>query len=77
MDNTLLDLGASINLMPLAMLRKIGYLELQPTKMLLQLADISIKYQYGVVEDVLVKVDKFMFPVNFVVMDIKEEEEVP
>ncbi|XP_068461880.1 uncharacterized protein [Phaseolus vulgaris] len=39
--------------------------------------NISIKYPYGVVEDVLVKVDKFMFPVDFVVMDIKEDEEVP
>jgi len=59
------------------MLRKIGDLEAQPTKMQLQVADKSIKYPYGVVEDVLVKVDKFMFPVNFVVMDIKKDEEVP
>jgi len=70
-DNALLDLGASINLIPLAMLRKIGDLEIQPTKMQLQLADRSIKYPYGVVENVLVKVDKIMFPVDFVVMDIK------
>ena len=76
-DNVLLDLGARINLIPLVMLRKIGDLEVQPIKMQLQLADRSIKYPYGVVEDVLVKVDKFMFPVDFVVMDIKEYEEVP
>ena len=54
MDNALLDLGASINLIPLTMLKKIGNLEVQPTKMQLQLADRSIKYPYGVVEDVLV-----------------------
>jgi len=45
--------------------------------MTLQLADRSMKYPYGVAEDVLVKVDKFMFPVDFVVMDIEEDTEVP
>ncbi|XP_068498441.1 uncharacterized protein [Phaseolus vulgaris] len=59
------------------MIRKLGDLEGQPTKMQLQLADRSIKYPYGVVEDIMVKVDKFMFPVDFVVMDIKKDEEVP
>lgn len=73
----LLDLGASINLMPLSMLRRIGELEVRPTRMQLQLADRSIKYPHGVVEDVLVKVDKFMFPVDFVVMDMEEDIEVP
>ena len=59
------------------MLKKIGDLEVQPTKMQLQLADISIKYPYGVVKYVLVKVDKFIFPVDFVIMNMKEDEEVP
>ena len=77
MENTLLDLGANINLIPLAMLKKIGDLEVHPTKMQLQLADRSIKYPYGAVEDVLVKMDKFIFPMDFVVMDIKEDGEVP
>jgi len=76
-DKALLDLGASINLMPLSMLRRIGDLEVKPTRMTLQLADRSLKYPYGVVEDVLVKVDKFIFPVDFVVMDIEEDIEVP
>jgi len=73
----LLDLGASINLMPLSMLKKIGELEINPTRMTLQLADRSIKYPHGVVEDVLVKVDKFLFPVDFVIMEMKEDVEVP
>jgi len=77
MDNALLDLGASINLIPLAMPKKIGDLEVQLTKMQLRLADISIKYPYGVVEDVLVKVDEFTFPVDIFIMDKKEDEEVP
>jgi len=76
-DNALLDLGTSINLMPLEMLRKIGDLDVQPTKMQLRLADRSIKYLYGVVEDVLVNVQKFIFPMDFVIMDMKEDEEVP
>jgi len=73
----LLDLGASINLIPLSMLRKIGEIDVRPTRMTLQLADRSIKHQYGVVEDLLVKVDKFLFPVDFVVMDIEEDVDVP
>jgi len=76
-DKALLDLGANINLMPLSMLRRIGDLEVKPTRMTLQLADKSLKYPYGVVEDVLVKVDKFIFLVDFVVMDIEEDIEVP
>ncbi|XP_068480948.1 uncharacterized protein [Phaseolus vulgaris] len=73
----LLDLGASINLMPLSMLKKIGDVEILPTRMTLQLADRSIKYPHGIVEDLLVKVDKFYFPVDFVIMDIEEDVEVP
>ena len=76
MDNALLDLGASINLIPLAMLKRIGDLTIKPTKMTLQLANRVTKYPYGVVEDVLVKVEKFIFPVDFVVMDMTEDEEV-
>ncbi|WVY96365.1 hypothetical protein V8G54_028516 [Vigna mungo] len=73
----LIDLGASINLMPLSMFEKIEGLELKPTRMTLQLADRSLKYPYGVVEDVLVKVDKFLFPVDFVIMELEEDVNVP
>jgi len=73
----LLDLGASINLIPLSMLKKIGEIDVRPTQMTLQLADRSIKHPYGVVEDLLVKIDKFLFPVDFVVMDIVEDLDVP
>ncbi|XP_014499209.1 uncharacterized protein LOC106760260 [Vigna radiata var. radiata] len=73
----LIDLGASINLMPLSILKKIGGLEAKPTRMMLQLADRSIKYPYGVVEDVVVKVDKLQFPVDFVVMEMEEDVEIP
>ena len=73
----LLDLGASINLIPLSMLKKIGEIDVRPTRMTLQLADRYIKHPYGVIEDLLVKVDKFLFPVDFVVMDIEEDVDVP
>nr|KYP72403.1 hypothetical protein KK1_004991 [Cajanus cajan] len=47
--------------MPLSMLQRIGEVEVRPTRMTLQLADSSIKYPHGIVEDLLVKVDKFWF----------------
>jgi len=77
MGNALLKLGASINLIILEMLKKIGDLEVQSTKMQLRLVDKSIKYPFGVVEDVMVKVDKFTFPVDLFIMDMKEDEEIP
>jgi hypothetical protein len=63
--------------MPLSIFRKLGLGEVQPTNITLQLADRSIAYPYGVVEDVLIKVDKFYFPVDFVVLDMDEDEKVP
>ncbi|KHN46566.1 hypothetical protein glysoja_032658, partial [Glycine soja] len=76
-DKALIDLGASINLMPLSMCKIIGDLKIDPTRMTLQLADHSIIRPYGVVEDVLVKVRHFTFPVDFVIMDIEEDTEIP
>ncbi|XP_028184870.1 uncharacterized protein LOC114371713 [Glycine soja] len=74
---TLIDLGASINLMPLSMCIRIGNLKIDPTKMTLQLANRSITIPYGVVEDVLVKVRYFTFPIDFVIIDIEEDIEIP
>ncbi|XP_075489545.1 uncharacterized protein LOC142528385 [Primulina tabacum] len=73
----LCDLGASINLMPLSVFRKLGLGEPKTTRMSLQLVDRSVKYPRGVIEDVLVKVDKFIFPVDFVVLDMEEDVEMP
>ena len=74
---TFIDLGASINLMPLSMCRRLGELEIMPTRMTLQLADRSITRPYGVIEDVLVRVKHFTFPTDFVVVDIEEDTEIP
>ena len=80
----LIDLGASINLMPLSMCRRLGELEIMPTLLLtwellltLQLADCSITRPYGVIEDVLVRVNHFIFSVDFVVIDIFEDTDIP
>ena len=73
----LIDLGASINLMPLSMCRRLGEMEIMPTNLTLQLADRSVTRPYGIIEDVLVRVKNFTFPADFVVMDIEEDIEIP
>ncbi|XP_075504480.1 uncharacterized protein LOC142541916 [Primulina tabacum] len=76
-NKALCDLGASINLMPYSCFEKLGIGEVKPTTISLQLADRSIKYPRGVIGDVLVKVDKFIFSVDFVVLDMEEDREIP
>ncbi|XP_061360663.1 uncharacterized protein LOC133304633 [Gastrolobium bilobum] len=73
----LCDLGASINLMPLSICKALGLSELKPTMVSLQLADRSVRRPNGIIEDVLVKVDKFIFPADFIVLDMEEESEIP
>jgi hypothetical protein len=65
----LLDLGASVNLLPYSIYVQLRLGELKPTSMTLQLADRSVKIPWGIVEDVLIKVDKFYFLVDFIVLD--------
>ncbi|XP_048227241.1 uncharacterized protein LOC125369271 [Ricinus communis] len=67
----MLDLGASINLMPYSMYELLDLGELKPTTMCLQFADRSIKNPRGVVEDLLVQVGKLIIPVDFVVLDME------
>ncbi|KAL0416226.1 UNVERIFIED_CONTAM: hypothetical protein Slati_3454500 [Sesamum latifolium] len=76
-EKALCDLGASINLMPYSIFVKLGMHELTPTIVTLQLADRSIKYPRGIIEDVLVKVGKFVIPVDFVVLDMEEDANTP
>nr|GEX64017.1 reverse transcriptase domain-containing protein [Tanacetum cinerariifolium] len=75
--HALANLGASINLMPLLIWKKLSLPELTPTRMTLELADRSITRPKGVAEDVFVKVGKFHFPTNFVVVDIEADPRVP
>ena len=69
MEKALLDLGASVNLIPYSMYKRLGLGELKPTSITLSLADRSIKIPKGTIEDVLIQVDKFYYPVDFVVLD--------
>ena len=65
----MLDLGASVNLLPYLVYKQLGLGELKPTNITLSLVDRSVKIPKGIVEDVLVKVDKFYYPVDFIVLD--------
>ena len=73
----LCDLGANINLMPLSMVKKLNQGEPTPIALSLQMVDRSLTYPQGIIEDVLVKVDKFIFPIDFVVLDMEEDKEAP
>ncbi|XP_038889677.1 uncharacterized protein LOC120079535 [Benincasa hispida] len=75
--HALCDLGASINLMPLSIFKKFGMGEAQSTSVTLQLADRTIKYPEGKIEDVLVKVDNLIFPTDFIILDYEADREVP
>src|SRR3954470_4123140 len=73
----LLDFGSSVSLMPLSIFKKLELQKISESKTQLRFADHTIKKSYGVAEDVLVEVDKFLFPVDFHIMDIPEDEETP
>ena len=73
----LCDSGASINLMPLSVVQRLSLGELTPTSITLQMADISMAQPEGVLEDVLIKVGKFIFLVDFGIMKMEEDTQVP
>nr|GFA51071.1 reverse transcriptase domain-containing protein [Tanacetum cinerariifolium] len=75
--HALVDLDASINLMPLSIWKKISLPELTPTRMTLELADRSINRPKGVFEDVFLKVGRFYFSTDFVVVDFEADPHVP
>ena len=68
-NKALLDLGASVNLLPYSVYKQLGLGELKPINITLSLADRLVTIPKGIVEDVLVKVDKFYYLVDFVVLD--------
>ena len=63
--------------MPLSVVKRLSLGELTPTAMTLKMAYRTMVYLEGVLEDVLIKVGKFIFPVDFVVMDMEEDIQVP
>ncbi|XP_070035623.1 uncharacterized protein [Nicotiana tomentosiformis] len=73
----LCDLGASINLMPYSMFKMLGIGQPRPTSMRLQMEDQKMKRPLGIIDDVLVRVDKFILPADFVILDCEVDYEVP
>nr|GEU82443.1 hypothetical protein [Tanacetum cinerariifolium] len=76
-ENSLADLRASINLIPLSIWKKLRLPTLNDTKIVLELADRTISRPTGVAENVFVKVGKFYFPTDFVVLDFIADPRVP
>ncbi|GKC14996.1 hypothetical protein Tco_1011778 [Tanacetum coccineum] len=76
-NKALADLGASISLMPYSMFLRLNLGELKPTRMCIELADKSTQIPRGIAENVIVKIDRFVFPVDFVVLDMKEDHKIP
>lgn len=72
-ERALCDLEASVILIPLSVRKKLDMGDMKPTNVSLQLADRSVKYPIGVLEDVLVRVREYYVPVDFVIMNIDEE----
>ena len=77
MGKALCDSGVIINLMPLYVGKRLSLWKLSPTAMTLQMADRTLAHPEGILEDVLIKVGKFIFPMDFVVIDIEEDKQVP
>ena len=77
LGKALCDLEASINLMPLSVVKRLSLGELTSTAMTLQMADITMAQSEGILEDVLIKVGKFIFPMDFVVIGIEEDKQIP
>ncbi|GKC24701.1 zinc knuckle CX2CX4HX4C containing protein [Tanacetum coccineum] len=76
-SNALADLGASISIMPFSMFKRLGLENPRPINMVIEMADRSMQSPKGIVENVLVKIHKFIFPVDFVTLDIVEDNKVP
>ncbi|GJU93598.1 hypothetical protein Tco_1318354 [Tanacetum coccineum] len=75
--SALADLGASVDVMPFFMFKKLQIGNFQPTNMMVEMADMTKKAPKGIIENVLVQIDKFIFPVDFVIIDMVEDPNVP
>ncbi|GJR90328.1 mitochondrial proton/calcium exchanger protein-like protein isoform X1 [Tanacetum coccineum] len=76
-DNALTDLGASVSVMPLSTYLNLGLGELTHTKLTVELADKIVKCPKVIVENVLVGISKFVFPVDFIILDMPKDGKVP
>ncbi|GJZ32244.1 ribonuclease H-like domain-containing protein [Tanacetum coccineum] len=76
-DKALVDLGASVSVMLLSTYTNLGLGILSHTRLTVELADQTIKHPRGIAENVLVRIGKFIFPIEFVILDIPEDNDVP
>ena len=75
--NALCYLGASVLLIPFSIAQKLGLKEVKAVNIILQLADRSIKYPIGILENVLIKVKQVIIPLDFVVLHMEEDAKMP
>ncbi|GJV00220.1 DNA-directed DNA polymerase [Tanacetum coccineum] len=76
-DKALVDLGASVSVMPFSTYTNLGLGILSDTRLNIELADRTIKQPRGIAENVLVRIGKFIFPIDFIILDIPEDDDVP
>ncbi|GJR40501.1 putative reverse transcriptase domain-containing protein [Tanacetum coccineum] len=76
-NNALVDLGASVSVMPLSTFLNLGLGELAHTRLTVELTNRIVKYPKGIAENVLVGIGKFTFPVDFIILDMPEDIKVP
>ncbi|XP_023771362.1 uncharacterized protein LOC111920017 [Lactuca sativa] len=69
--------GASVKLMPYSFFKKLNLLEPRPIRMTIHLVNKTVSFPRGICEHLLVKVDKFVFPADFIVLDMEEDHQVP
>ncbi|GKC41114.1 putative reverse transcriptase domain-containing protein [Tanacetum coccineum] len=76
-DNALVDLGASVSVMPLSTYLNLGLGKLAHTRLTVKLVDRTMKYPKGIAENILVEIGKFTFPVDFIILDMPKDIKVP
>ncbi|GKB49257.1 hypothetical protein Tco_0900010 [Tanacetum coccineum] len=76
-NKALVNLGASVSVIPFSIYTNLGLGDLSHTRMTIELADRTIKQPKGIATNVLVRIGKFVFPIDFVILDIPEDEDVP
>ncbi|GJZ91137.1 hypothetical protein Tco_0663064 [Tanacetum coccineum] len=75
-DKALVDLGASVSVMPFSTYTNLGLGILSHTRLTIELADRTIKQPRGIAKNVLVRIGKFIFPIDFIILDIPEDDDV-
>ncbi|GJU11866.1 DNA-directed DNA polymerase [Tanacetum coccineum] len=76
-DKAIVDLGASVSVMPFSTYTNLGLGILSHTRLTIELANRTIKQPRGIAENVLVRIGKFIFPIDFIILDIPEDDDVP